>query len=116
MVPEETPIITVVAKKIRFTPLPNAAMSATPRRPTMTRSIVPARTSRKFAMITGHARLRIDRRRRPAGAVESATGAAEPRDRHEPLYLKGQVWGALLAAPGGGLQRSSPAGQKGGEM
>jgi len=83
----ETPIITVVAKKIRFTPLPNAAMSATPRRPTMTRSIVPARTSRKFAMITGQARLRIDRRRRPAGPVKSPTPAAKPRSRHEPCAV-----------------------------
>ena len=65
IVPAVTPIITVWAKNTRFPPIPTAAMSATPRRPTMIRSTVVVRTCRKFAMITGQARSRIARRRRP---------------------------------------------------
>ena len=102
IVPAEIPIITVVVKKIRFTPFPSAAMSATPSRPTMTRSIVPARTSRKFAMMTGHARFRTDRRISPNSPEKRPTPAPNPGPDINVVPREAYVGGLITTARGHG--------------
>ncbi len=110
IVPAEIPIIT------GFTPFPSAAMSATPSRPTMTRSIVPARTSRRFAMMTGHARLRMDRRIWPASPERNPTAAPNPGPGINVVSPRGLCRGTNYDGPRSRLKRSSRAWKKRGKM